>query len=286
MFDPNLAFSRTLGWITDSEFAILQQKRVAIAGVGGVGGHYCEVMARLGVRKFHLADLDQFEIQNFNRQNASGMSTVGRPKIEVLRERILDINPSAEIKTFNTGLNRENLSEFLNGVDLYLDGLDFFVLFERIFLFNELRRLGIPGLIMAPVGMGTALVVFNSQSMSFEDYFGLSESVSIQENALRFLVGLSPSLLQRKYQVDPSRVNFAQKKVPSTPMGCYLCAGVGGSEALKTLLGRGEVKGAPWSLHFDAYTHQYKKTYLWWGAKNPIQRIKLAYARKKVGMPK
>lgn len=79
-FDYSQAFSRNLGWITSDEAELLKKKKVAIAGMGGVGGQYCEVLARLGISNFQLADPDSFEQVNFNRQNGSGMSTVGRKK--------------------------------------------------------------------------------------------------------------------------------------------------------------------------------------------------------------
>jgi molybdopterin/thiamine biosynthesis adenylyltransferase len=279
-FDPSIAFSRNLGWTTAIEQQALANKRVAIAGVGGVGGHYCEVLARLGVRKFNIADFDQFELANFNRQNGSGLSTIGRSKIDVIKKRILDINPTAEIRVFEEGILPTNINEFLHEIDLYLDGLDFFVLTQRVLLFRRLHELNIPALTVAPVGMGAALIVFNSTSMTFEKYFGFDENTPDPEKAVRFLVGLAPTLPSRHYQADSSYSNFLTKKVPSLPMGCYLCAGVAGTTALKILLQRGPIKGAPWSLHFDAYLQSYTKRYTWLGSANPIQKIKLIFLRK------
>lgn len=279
-FNYDQAFSRNLGWVTPEEQNQLKSKKVAIAGVGGVGGQYCEVLARLGVGQFHIADLDIFEIQNFNRQNCSGMSTLGSPKVEVLRKKILDINPEAQIKVFTNGINVENLQEFVEGIDLYLDGLDFFVLNERLLIFDLLSKKNIPGFTVAPIGMGASLIVFNQQSMSFRKYFGYHEKHNDIEKALRFMIGLAPSLISRKYQVDRSRVNFSAKKAPSMPMGVYLCGGVAGTTALKILLKRGPICTAPWSLHYDAYLQVYKKKYTFLGASNPLQKLKLWIAQK------
>ena len=279
-FNYDQAFSRNLGWVTPAEQDQLKSKKVAIAGVGGVGGQYCEVLARLGVGQFHIADLDVFEIQNFNRQNCSGMSALGSPKVEVLRKKILDINPEAQIKVFTNGINAENLQEFVEGIDLYLDGLDFFVLNERLLIFDLLSKKNIPGLTVAPIGMGASLIVFNQQSMSFREYFGYHEKHNDIEKALRFMIGLAPSLISRKYQVDRSRVNFSAKKAPSMPMGVYLCGGVAGTTALKILLKRGPICAAPWSLHYDAYLQVYKKKYTFLGASNPLQKLKLWIAQK------
>lgn len=108
--------------------------------------------------------------------------------------------------------------------------------------------------------------------MSFDDYFGLKDCPE-EEMALRFLIGLSPAMLQRGYLVDPSRVNLAAKKGPSTVMACQLCAGVAATEALKILTGRGQVLAAPWGIHFDAYRNKLVRTWRPGGANNPIQRL-------------
>lgn len=279
-FSYNEAFSRSLGFLTPTEALVLKTKTVAIAGCGGVGGHYAEVLARLGVTKFRIADPDFFEMVNFNRQNASGINSLGQSKVEVIRQRILDINPEAEVICFYEGVNDSNRDAFLSGTDLYLDGLDFFVIDERLSIFRSLREKGIPGITVAPTGMGAALLVFTEKSMSFDQYFGLANHQSKEERAIRFLVGLTPSLIQRKSQVEYAAVNFSLGKVPSTPMGCYLCAGVAGTTALKLLLNRGPVQQAPWSLHFDAYSNTYKKKYVWGGASNPIQIFKRWLVKK------
>jgi molybdopterin/thiamine biosynthesis adenylyltransferase len=273
-FNYTEAFSRNLGWITEIEAKKLGQFKVAIAGVGGVGGQYCEVLARLGIRKFHLADPDTFELANFNRQNGSGVSSIGKQKLEVIRSRILDINPEAEITIFEDGLTPTNLEAFLDGADIYLDGLDFFVLDVRVWLFAEMQRRSIPAIISAPVGMGSSILVFDKHSMSFAQYFGISPELAHSENAVRFLSGLTPTLMQAKYQADKSRVDFEKKRVPSTPMAVYLCAGVAATTALKLLLNRSDVRKAPWCSHFDAYLMTLKHSYVWGGYRNPLQAIK------------
>lgn len=273
-FEYHRAMSRNLGWLTIHEQTKLSQKRVAIAGLGGVGGHYAETLARLGVCKFHLADFDEFEIHNFNRQNGSGMETLYLKKSDVIRERILDINPHAEITLFENGISKQNLDEFLTGIDLYLDGLDFFVLDVRRLLFKELHQKKIMAMTIAPVGMGASLIVFDPDASSFEKHFGLNPEDSPLEASVKFLVGLTPSLKQLKYLVDRQYSNLEKKQAPSLAVGPYLCAGVAGSEALRILLGRKKAKCAPWVLHFDAYLQTYTKTYVWMGHLNPMQRLK------------
>ncbi len=279
-FNYSLAFSRNIGWVTESEQDIIRAKRVAIAGLGGVGGNHFLTLTRLGIGAFNIADLDSFELANFNRQAGASMSHVGRPKVDVLAESALDINPELEIHRFPNGVNRDNLKDFFTDVDLYLDGLDFFALAARRDVFGACTELGIPAVTAAPLGMGAALLNFLPGKMTFEEYFRL-EGQSEAEQLLRFLLGLSPAMLQMRYLVDPSRVDLPNHRGPSTPMACDICAGVAATQALKILLRRGKVPAAPRGLHFDAYRNRLVKTWRLWGNRNPIQRLALAVGRPK-----
>jgi len=129
--------------------------------------------------------------------------------------------------------------------------------------------------------MGTALLSFMPGGMSFDDYFQW-EGCSETEQALRFLLGLAPSGLHGRYLVDASRIDLAGKKGPSTAMGCELCAGVTATEVLKILLKRGRVYPAPYAQQFDAFTNRFKRTWLPGGNRNPIQKLKLLLARKRL----
>ncbi|HNO88513.1 MAG TPA: ThiF family adenylyltransferase, partial [Rhodocyclaceae bacterium] len=238
------AFSRNIGWVTVAEQAALRGKRVAIAGMGGVGGVHLLTLSRLGIGAFHIADMDVFELVNFNRQVGATVSNLQRPKAAALAEMARDINPELDIRLFERGVDDANLGDFLDGVDLYVDGLDFFAFDARRATFRACAARGIPAVTAAPLGMGTAVLSFLPGQMSFEDYFCL-DGCDEEEMAIRFLLGLSPAMLQRGYLADPSRVNLAEQRGPSTIAACQLCAGVTAVESLKILLGRGDVLCAP-----------------------------------------
>src|SRR6266849_5230201 len=201
MFSYAQAFDRNIGWVTTAEQARLRDTRVAIAGLGGVGGAYLMTLVRLGIGRFNLADFDTFEIQNFNRQAGASTATIGRSKIEVMKEIALGINPELQIDTFPDGVHAGNVERFLDGVDLYVDGLDFFVLDERQRVFAMCATRRIPAITVAPLGMGAAMLVFLPGKMTFEQYFQMGDKPEA-EKAARFLVGLSPSMLQMGYLVD------------------------------------------------------------------------------------
>lgn len=279
------AFSRNIGWVTEAEQQTLRRKRVAIAGLGGVGGAHLLTLTRLGIGAFHISDFDTFDIPNFNRQAGAMMSSVGRKKTDVLSEMARNINPEVQLTVFENGVNEQNLDAFLRGVDLYVDGLDFFAFSARKLVFPGCEQRGIPATTAAPLGMGAAVLNFIPGSMTFEEYFrwdGCSEN----QMALRFLIGLSPAMLQRGYLVDRRAVDFQARKGPSTPMACEICAGMAATQALKILLGRGKVVTAPRGLQFDAYRNKMATTWRPGGNRNPIQRLALWIARRQLAAMK
>ncbi len=280
-FDYDMAFSRNIGWVSEAEQEKLRHSRVAIGGMGGVGGVHLLTLARLGVGRFTIADFDSFDIVNFNRQVGALVSTLERPKIDVLSEMALDINPEIQLRTFPAGIQSDTVDEFLEGADVYVDGLDFFAFAARRMTFAACERKGIPVVTAAPLGMGTALLVFGPGGMSFEEYFGF-DGCDEMEMAIRFLVGLSPAMLQRGYVADMSRVNLAERRGPSSIAACQLCAGVTAVETLKLLLGRGGVRLAPWASQFDAYRMRYVKTWRPWGHRNPIQRLMIMLVKSQL----
>lgn len=279
-FSYHQAFSRNIGWVTAKEQETLRHKRVAIAGMGGVGGVHLLTLARLGIGAFHIADFDVFDIVNFNRQVGATVSSLGKQKVEVLAAMAKDINPELDIKIFPDGVDKDNLSEFFSGVDLYVDGLDFFAFSARQATFAACASLGIPAITAAPLGMGTALLNFLPGQMNFEEYFQWGD-LPDEEKALRFLLGLAPAGLHGRYLVDPSAINLAERRGPSTIMGCQLCAGVAATEALKILLARGKVFAAPHGLHFDGYRNKLVHTWRPGGNNHPLQRLAMMLVKRR-----
>lgn len=283
MFNYETAFSRNIGWLSPDEQQSLRHKRIAIAGMGGVGGFHLLTLTRLGIGKFNISDLDTFELANFNRQAGAGVSTLGRPKVEVLAEMARDINQECDLAIYPQGVNEANLEAFFQGVDLYVDGLDFFAFDARERVFTYCAQHGIPAVTVAPLGMSAALLNFMPGSMSFEDYFQLAGQPEL-EKAVRFLVGLAPALLHRHYLADKTRVDLKARKGPSTVMACQLCAGIAASEALKILLKRGKVWAAPHGIQFDGYRNKLAHTWRLGGNRNPLNRLAIAIARHQLGI--
>lgn len=280
-FSYSGAFARNIGWVTAQEQQTLRNKRVAIAGMGGVGGVHLLTLARLGIGSFHIADFDRFDIANFNRQVGATMSSIGQPKADVLAAMAKDINPELNLRIFPQGVDSSNLSQFLEGVDVYIDGLDFFAFNAREATFAACTAASIPAVTAAPLGMGSALLTFLPGKMSFEEYF-LWRGRTDDEKALRFLVGLAPAGLHRPYLVDPTAVNLSERRGPSTIMACQLCAGIAATETLKILLGRGKVLAAPHGLHFDAFRNKLVHTWRPGGNNHPLQKLALKIGLRQI----
>lgn len=281
-FDYDQAFSRNIGWLTEWEQQQLREKRVAIAGMGGVGGVHMLTFARLGVGGFNVADFDRFGVENMNRQAGATARTMGKPKAASVVAMARDINPELDVNIFDRGVNEDNLDAFLDGVDVYIDGLDFFVLDIRRKLFAKARERGIPAITAGPLGMGTGYIVFTPDGLSFEDYFRF-EGKSPNQQYINFLMGLTPPMLHRRYLADGSRVDMLDKRGPSTSIACQLCSGVAAVEAVKLMLKRGPVKAAPYYHHFDPYLGRFTVKKLRWGNAGPVQRLKTALVGRIVG---
>ncbi|HZT82197.1 MAG TPA: ThiF family adenylyltransferase [Gemmataceae bacterium] len=267
------AFARHRGLLTPAEQERLRNSRVAIAGLGGVGGIHLVTLARLGVGAFHLADPDRFELANFNRQYGATVRTLGRPKAEVMAAEARAINPEVFLRVFAEPVTPRNVGEFLEGVDVLLDGIDFFALDARRLLFREARRLGIWAVTAGPIGLSTAWLAFAPDGLSFDDYFDLCDGQPRLDQLIAFLVGLTPRATHAAY-MDLSQVDTRSGRGPSAGLACQLCAGVAAAEVLKILLKRGPVRPAPCYAQFDAYREVLCRGRLWGGNRHPWQRFK------------
>lgn len=273
IFKYEEAFRRNIGWLTEAEQERLRHKKIAIAGLGGVGGIHLLTLARLGFERFHLAEFDSYDLVNFNRQVGATMRTLGQPKLDIMMAQATDINPAIEIAAFRQGVTPENVDAFLSGVDLYIDGLDFFAMDTRRLVFSRCASLGILAITAGPIGMGAAYITFMPGGMTFEEYFGM-EGLPEAHQYVNFLLGLTPSMAHRNYLVDSTRLSLAGRFGPSTMVACDLCAGVAGTEAVKLMLGRGKVYSAPYYQLFDTYHNRYVRGRCIGGSKNPMFRFK------------
>ena len=118
-------FSRTELLLGKEAMDKLKNSRVAVFGIGGVGGYVCEALVRSGVGAFDLIDDDKVCLTNLNRQIIATRKTVGKYKVDVMKERILDINPKAEVNVHKCFYLPENAHEFdFSEYDYVVDAVD------------------------------------------------------------------------------------------------------------------------------------------------------------------
>jgi molybdopterin/thiamine biosynthesis adenylyltransferase len=275
------AFGRNIGLIREDEQEKLRRTRVAVAGAGGVGGLHLLALARMGVGRFHLADFDTFEVSNFNRQFGATVDSIGRSKIEVMRDMVRAINPDADVALFPEGVQRGNVDRFLDGVDVVVDGIDFFAFDHRRLLFNSARAKGQYVITSGPIGFGSTLQVFSPAGMSFDEYFGVRDDFSEFDKFVAFAVGIAPAVLHRHY-MDLSKVKISASQGPVVASSCMICSGLVAAEAVNVILRRRPIKAVPHYFQFDAYLQVYKRGYLWMGGRNPLQVLKRMILRRRL----
>jgi len=267
------AFARNRGLVGAEEQQKLRSSRVAIVGMGGVGGVHLETLARLGVGRFTVADPDTFDVANTNRQYGAKVSTMGRPKVEVMEETARDINPEIEIRAFRELIGPENAGEFLRDADLFIDGIDFYSIETRRLLFRKAAGQGIFAITAAPAGFGTAWIIFDPGGLGFDEFFDVTDWMDQIDRVAAMAIGLAPKALQSQY-MDLRDLDIGAKTAPCSGAACHLACGVVGVEAMKVLLGRGTVRPAPWYHQFDPFVGRFVSRRLRGGNRHPWQRLK------------
>ncbi|MCF7793093.1 MAG: tRNA threonylcarbamoyladenosine dehydratase [Candidatus Cloacimonetes bacterium] len=117
-------FSRTALLFGDEAIEIFQKSKVAVMGLGGVGSYAAEALARSGIGSFLLVDFDTVGLSNLNRQLPALHSTIGKMKTEAMRDRILDINPQAEVEIYSDFCAQESRDFLLKNLDFVVDAID------------------------------------------------------------------------------------------------------------------------------------------------------------------
>ena len=146
-------FSRTEMLIGKNVVKKLNKSKVAIFGIGGVGSYVVEGLARAGIGNFVLVDSDEVDVTNINRQIIATTKTIGRSKVEVARERILEINPMANVEVFKEFFMPESKGILDKSIDYIVDSVD--TVTAKIELIQRAKKMNIP--IISCMGTGNKL---------------------------------------------------------------------------------------------------------------------------------
>ncbi len=182
---------RNIGWISPEEQQILKQSRIAIAGLGGMGGAAAPSLLRMGVGQMKLADLETFDASNINRQFGAGRYAIGRSKVFETIRLLRQITDDTTLVAYPRGVNEHEVEGFVDGCDLVLDMVEFWALSARILLHKTARSRGCTVVSANPVGMGTRLFWFDERACDIETFLGVTyeEALEFEEKMRRGTAG-------------------------------------------------------------------------------------------------
>ena len=147
-------FERFISLIGEENFHKLSSKKVMIFGVGGVGGYVVEALARSGIENFVLIDSDVVEESNINRQIIATLDTIGKSKVEVMKNRVLSINSNAKVTSIQKFYLPENSNEFdFSGVDYIIDCVD--TVSAKLSIVSKAKELNLP--VISAMGAGNKM---------------------------------------------------------------------------------------------------------------------------------
>lgn len=238
-------FSRTELLIGQAALEKLQNSRVAIFGVGGVGGYVCEALVRSGVGHFDLIDNDTVSLTNINRQIIALHSTIGKLKVDVMKERMLDINPDVDVSVHPCFYLPETADQFdFSNYDYVVDAID--TVTGKIEIIVQADAHQVP--VISSMGAGNKL---NPAMMEVSDIYKTSvcplARVMRRELKKRHIKhckvvyskekAIQPSqALLEKYVAD-SEENFTKKSIPGSTAFVPSVAGlILASEVIKDLI--------------------------------------------------
>ena len=237
-------FSRTELLIGQAALEKLQNSRVAIFGVGGVGGYVCEALVRSGVGHFDLIDNDTVSLTNINRQIIALHSTIGKLKVDVMKERMLDINPDVDVSVHPCFYLPETADQFdFSNYDYVIDAID--TVTGKIEIIVQADAHQVP--VISSMGAGNKL---NPAMMEVSDIYKTSvcplARVMRRELKKRHIKhckvvyskekAIQPSQASLEKYVADSEENFTKKSIPGSTAFVPSVAGlIIASEVIKDL---------------------------------------------------
>jgi tRNA threonylcarbamoyladenosine dehydratase len=240
----------------------------AVSGLGGVGAITAELLARWGVKRFRLLDMDRYEPSNLNRQLFATSKTIGKPKVVVAGNRIKEINPYAEIEMeVIDRVNNANVDSFVEGADIVIQNADH----PSCKLFYlAARKYGCPLVNGYATITGGRVQTFDYRKTSCESFLD-SWWNRFKYGDMKPLESMNPEEItefdkQNVHQTAPS-INFV-----TNMLGCLIVA-----EAVKLLTGKGRTVSYPKYLEFDTFRFKMK-------IKNTKWPFKIEYLKKLSGI--
>ena len=235
-------FSRTELLFGKSAMEILNKSRIAVFGIGGVGGFSVEALVRSGIAHIDIIDNDEISLTNLNRQIIATRSSIGRAKVDVMKERILDINPNAEVNTFKCFYLPETSSLFdFRKYDYVIDALD--TVTAKIHLILQAKEAGTRIISSMGTGNKTNPLMFEVADISETSVCPLAR-VMRQECKKRGIKNVKIVYSKEKPQIPPfcddDEIFIERKGNGTAPGSCSFVPSVAGliiaGEVIKDLI--------------------------------------------------
>lgn len=287
-------FSRNYGFWSEDEQRALLRSRVAIAGVGGDGFQLGLKLARMGVASFSIADPEVFEPENVNRVEGATAASCGRNKAEVFRERVLDINPEAEVSVHLDGVTPDNIESFMQGASLVLDESELTKPEIGTLIARRARAQGIPDLLVMNVGFAAQVTSFAPRSSwTFERFMGFAAETPLDEIAeagvdlARCLPYIPAYTDLRSLQAVLGEDGAPPAPLPSISAGVDLASAIGSTQAfLHLTAGVANHRRSPVWAPRVAYTDAYRlrTRIVRAGRAAHVRHLLLAAGRQKLGI--
>jgi molybdopterin/thiamine biosynthesis adenylyltransferase len=249
--------SRNIGILTVKEQGVLKKSTVAIAGAGGIGGFTAERLVRLGIGHIKIADPELFEPSNLNRQFGCYKSTINKNKAVVIGKILKDINPFVKLDIYRKGINKANVTSFINDSNIVIEEVDYNAFEATQLLHKECRRKKIHIITSFAVGFGCSVFSFSPKGISLDEF--LTEPVPAG-GITRFR--LSPKKicpLKLSYipkETSKKILSGKQKYMPTVSPGVALASIVVATEATKLLLRKKILAIAPNYIFVDLYNYK------------------------------
>lgn len=230
-------FARTELLIGKNGLEKLNKSNIAIFGIGGVGSYVAEALARTGVGKIIIIDKDDIDITNINRQIHAMSSTVGKSKVEVMKSRMLDINPNIKVDAIKENFPNENINFFSNDIDYIVDAID--SISAKIELILKANELNIP--IISSMGMGNKI---NPTQIEVSDIYKTS-ICPLAKVVRRELRKKNIKKLKVVYsKEEPININLKDGKIKTIGSISFVPSVAGlimASEIVKDILNKGDI---------------------------------------------
>lgn len=251
-------FERNRGLIPESLQDALWNARVAVAGVGGVGGRLATRLAAVGIGHLVVADLDDFSVTNVNRQEGASFATLGQPKTEVIGSLIHSISPEARLTIFDRGIDADNLGAFVDSTAIVFDATDYTTPGVGLGLAQTARRVGVPMATGVELAFGAYTMWFHpTKGRRYEHFLGIPAETSPDALAS----GMVAVEFRRWIPHVPNYVNpgvlqavsSGELAAPAIAPGVDLCSAMLTSLAIELIAGKTSQRPYPHIQHIDVH---------------------------------